>query len=76
MSKKSVAGLFQRTTAGQIVIKRFAVLCVLFLVVCGKHSDLFCNQVASSLQLFQQQRCAKLRNRADISAVKTAIRFN
>ena len=74
MGKKSVAGLFQRTTAGQIVIKRFAVLRILFLIVCGKRPDLFGNQVAASLLIFQQQRCAKLRHRADISAVKAAIR--
>ena len=55
------------------MIKRFAILCVLFFIVCGKLPDFFCNQVASPLQFFQQKRRAELRHRADISAVKAAI---
>ena len=73
MGKKGIAGLLQRSAAGQIMIKRFAILRVLFFIVCGKLPDFFCNQVASPLQFFQQKRRAELRHRADISTVKAAI---
>ena len=73
MGEKCVTCLFQRTAAGQIIIKRFAILRVLLLIVRGKRAELFCNEVAVSFKTFQQQRCAKLRHGTYTSAVKAAV---
>ena len=60
-----VAGLFQRVAAGEVMIKRFAVLGVLFAVVGGKAAQRDRDQVAAPLQIFQQQRGAQLLRCAD-----------
>ena len=60
-----VAGLFQRVAAGEVMVKRFAVLGVLFAVVGGKAAQRNRDQVAAPLQIFQQQRGAQLLRCAD-----------
>ena len=65
-----VAGLFQRVAAGEVMVKRFAVLGVLFAVVGGKAAQRDRDQVAAPLQIFQQQRGAQLLRRADGFAVE------
>ena len=52
VGEQGIAGLFQRAAAGQIVIQRFAVLRVLFLVVGSQSPNLFGNQVVAPFQIF------------------------
>ena len=49
-----VAGLFQRVAAGEVMVERFTVLCILFAVVGGKAAQRDRDQVAAPLQIFQQ----------------------
>ena len=53
------------------MVERFTVLCILFTVVGGKAAQRNRDQVAAPLQIFQQQRRAQLRHRADRPPVKT-----
>ena len=68
-----IAGLFQRATANQVIVERFAVLRVLFPVMGGQAAQFYGDQTAAPLQIFQQQRYAELRRRADPFPVKTLI---
>lgn len=56
------------------MVKRFAVLGVLFAVVGGKAAQRDRDQVAAPLQIFQQQRRAQLRHGTDRLPVKALVR--
>ena len=60
-----VAGFDERVAAGEVMVKRFTVLGVLFAVVGGKAAQRDRDQVAAPLQIFQQQRGAQLLRCAD-----------
>ena len=60
-----VAGLFQRVAAGEVMVERFTVLCILFAVVGGEAAQRDRDQVAAPLQIFQQQRGTQLLRCAD-----------
>ena len=44
-----VAGLFQRVAAGEVMVERFTVLCILFTVAGGKAAQRDRDQVAARL---------------------------
>ena len=51
-----VAGLFQRVAAGEVMVERFTVLCILFAVVGGKAAQRDRDQVAALLQILDDGR--------------------
>ena len=52
MGEERVAGSFERTAAGQVVVERFAILRILFLVVRRHHPDFPCDQIVAPLDVF------------------------
>lgn len=52
MGEERVTGSFERTAAGQIVVERFAILRILFLVVRRHYPDFLCDQIVAPLDVF------------------------